>query len=906
MQLKHRAFALVSAIIVAGCGGGGGGSAVNSGTPDDLAGTGRAGTARFSINVSTGKVTVTPISGDASTRAIFSGSAARFTSSDLLNDTGELTRRKLSVQLKNNTAEPIGTPGSGFKVMFGDFISGASNPDKRSQTTVSTLVGDGGSGTLDGPALAARTSSPHSVLTHENGDVYFSGYDQKVRLLRNGNVSTITPTSVGPLTCMVWNSNGNRDYIYATALNTHRVSRIDVRTGETTVLAGTGSAGADDGPGATARFNLPYSLIDLGTGGANPDLLVAEGTTGKLRLMKYSGASYNVSTLPWTNDAPRGMYSLGGGRFVVAQAFLRKIAICDLNGQMTLLGTGASGEANGDGNSMQFFEPIGVFAPVPFSQGGRTIYVSESSGIIRQLTLRENGNVLNKGDWTSATIAGVSQAYGFADGAGDVARFLGPVCMATDLSGNIIVADSGNSRLRKIVPTNGIFPFDLGGANSGVDAVRLANATGFVPRDTGSMPYIQEINPVPVNGMAQLSDWSLIIPAGVKQFEFTVTIEAETTTSAPPDAVLNPGPNPAPGSSRAMVRTLAGAVSPGYSNGSVASALFSNPSAFAYDAQGVLYVADAVNHAIRRLTKDGVVTTLAGVPGNSGFADGNGAKATFGEMQGIAVNSAGDVVYVCDTTNNTIRRIRLIPDADPALPISWLVSTIAGAPGGAGYASGTGSVARFNGPFGLALTTGGELLVSEATGKRIRRLQLVGANPSFAAHWLVSLVAGDASEVTPAGSRVDAFGADARFGDLGGISVAPTGELYIADVGSSSVRRMSAAGDVTTFAGSDAGYADSDSGSAAKFNMPRDVAVDAAGYVYVADSQNNLIRRVSPAGAVRTVAGTGATGTADGPGNVAAFRALRSVAVSRGGDLVVGDGARVRLIERLISAGITQ
>ncbi|MEZ0325469.1 MAG: hypothetical protein ACAH95_06155 [Fimbriimonas sp.] len=906
--LQVRAFQCLAAAILislAGCGGGGSaGNSPNIETPPESESV-KSGTARFTVDVETGRVSVTPLNGSARSRAIFTGTAAEFQSSNLLVDTGELTRRKLAVTLKNNAGEPIGTPGSGFKVMFGEFKNGISN-DLRTQTMVSTFAGTSASGSADGPVASATFSSPHSVLRDDNGDVYVSGYNQSVRLIKDGQVTTVA-TGTGPLTSMIWNSNGNRDYIYAASLNTHKIVRIDVNTRAVTVLAGTGSSGSNDGPGSTARFNLPYALIDLGTGGANPDLLVSEGTTGKMRLMVHNGTEYIVSTLGWTSDAPRGMYSLGNGLFMVANAFIRKFAICNINGVISYLGSGASGQDNGNGNTMTFFEPIGIYAPASLADGNRTVYLSESSGLIRQLTLRENGNPVSPLDWTSAHLAGRSQDYGFADGPGDLARFLGPVCMSSDLSGNILVADSGNNRIRKITPLSGNFPIDLGGANTGVDKVRLANPSDFVPTDAGPTPFIQENQTIATNAQVDLTPWSLIIPEGVRSFEFVVTIEAETTSSAPPDAVFNAGPGVGPGSSRAMVRTLAGVTKQGYANGSVSSATFGESSAFAYDAAGILYVADSINHAVRRIDRSGMVTTIAGVPGNSGSADGLGSQASFSSVSGIAVDPSGREVYVTDSSNNTVRRIAALTPSGLDQPYNWQVSTIAGTAGPAAYAEGSGDVAGFSSPWGIVITNGGELLVSESTGNRIRRLQPTGADRSLSTNWVVSLVAGNPLSVSPPGQTVNGTGAAARFNLIRGIALAKSGELYVTEVSRGEVRRVSPAGTVTAFAGGSAnGFADSDTGSAALFNAPQALAVDSAGYVYVADTANHVVRRISPSGAVRTVAGTGVIGTVDGPGNVAKFRTMHAIAVTNAGDVIVGDWSRVRLIERLISSGVSQ
>jgi len=895
------AFGMAVLLGVSGCGGAGA-KAPGDNTPPDTT-TPKIGTARFSVNVETGKVTVIPLNGDPASRAIFTGTAAAFQSSDLLNDSGELTRRKLSVMLKNNTGEPIGANGAGFKVLFGDFSNGVAS-DLRPQTTVSTLAGSGASGSTDGPALAASFSSPHSVLRADDGTIYVNGYNQSLRKIKNGQVSTVA-TGTGPVVAMCWNSKGNQDNLYAASLNTHKILKINVNTGLVTVIGGTGSAGGDDGPGSTARFNLPYSICDLGTGtAAEPDLIVSEGTTGKIRTLRHNGTEFIVSTLPFTIDAPRGMASLGGGRFIICEAFLRKLAIFNTSGILVELGNGGNGSADGDGSNFQMFEPIGVFAPAPLTQGNRTLYFSESSGLIRQLTLREGGNPLLKADWKSATVAGISQAYNFQDGRGDQAKFLGPVMLGFDSSNNILVADSGNQRIRKITPNSGTFPIDIGGTNTGRDKVRLANPTEYVPTDAGPTPYIRENQVVAVREQVQLTPWSLIVPDGVKSFQFTVTIEAETDSAAPPDAVFNPGPTVGPGSSRAIVRTLSGQTIAGYANGSVSSATFSSPTAFAYDAQGVMYVADANNHAIRRITSDGTVTTVAGIPGNTGSANGTGSVASFGLVTGVAVTPSGREVYVVDSSNNTIRRIALTENSDPAQPFNWQVSTIAGVAGPVDYANGTGSVARFNEPWGIALTKGGELVVSEASGLRIRRLQPIGADLSSSASWLVSLVAGNGSAVGPGKNFVNGTGSAARFNELRGIAVADSGEIYVADRGNKMVRCISVAGVVTTLAGAvGGGFGDSDDSTAAKFGFVSDVAVDRTGYVYVTDVTNLVIRRISPAGSVRTVAGLGAAGTADGPGNVAAFSALNALEVTNAGDVVVGDGSRIRLIQRLISSG---
>ncbi|MGV3615013.1 MAG: hypothetical protein ACO1SV_06725 [Fimbriimonas sp.] len=885
-----------------GCGGGGGGKGLTTGgLPGGNGGGGgntpptsrEAGTAKFSVNVETGKVTVTPLGGDPTSRAVFTGSALSFQSSDLLQDSGELTRRKIAVQLTNNTNETLGSASGGFKVRFGAF-SLNSTTDLRSLTNVSTHAGSGASsGQVDGPALSTTMSSPHSVLFGNNGDVFFSGYDQSLRVVRNGVVTTLIK-NVGPVVGMIWRGGVQNDVIYGASLNTHRIYKFDLSTKTATLIGGTGSVGGDDGPGSVARFNLPYAIADIpNTDPTNPDLLVSEGTTGKLRRLTWTGSEYNVSTLPFTNDAPRGMVRLGNtGRFAVSEAFLRRITLFDLSGNKVSLGDGVDGQDNGDGTAMSFYEPIGLC----YDDASKTIFVSESAGVIRQLTLDPGGNITFREDWKSAHIAGVYQAFNFQDGTGDQARFLGPVGMAFDPRGDLYVADSGNQRIRKITATNGRFPIS-GGTNTGTELPRLANPSDFVPTDAGTMPYILENQTVERREATNLTPWELIVPAGVKTFEFIVTVEAQTDSAAPPDAVFNPGPSPAPGSSRAQVRTLAGRVNEGYVNGTMAGSAFDSPTAFAYDAQGNLFVADTDNRSIRRITPSGQVTTVAGVQGNIGSADGLGSTASFGLITGVAVASSGEEIFIADSTNNKVRRIALV-GGDPGQPSSWKVTSVAGVIGAGAYANGLGGSARFNKPYGIALGAGGDLIVSEAAGNRIRRISPVGENRDLPASWTVSLLAG--SETSVAGNG-DGFKGAASFSEPRGLAISASGEVYVADFGNHRIRRVDPTGTVTSFAGSTNGYGDNDTGTSAQFNGPTDVAVDRAGYVYVSDAGNFLLRRISPSGAVRTVAGAGVTGTPDGAGNVARFQTLNGVEVTTGGDVVLGDGNRIRLVQRLIS-----
>ncbi|MGN4155834.1 NHL repeat-containing protein, partial [Burkholderia gladioli] len=308
------------------------------------------------------------------------------------------------------------------------------------------------------------------------------------------------------------------------------------------------------------------------------------------------------------------------------------------------------------------------------------------------------------------------------------------------------------------------------------------------------------------------------------------------------------------------------------------TARFNYPQGVAVDSSGNIYVVDSNNRTIRKITPAGAVSTLAGVQGVSGYVDGTGANAEFNNPTGIAADSSGNL-YVADTGNNVIRKI------SPA----GVVSTLAGSSTGAsGSADGTGSAARFNSPRGVTVDGSGNVYVADTLNSTIRKISSTGS---------VSTVAGTAGST----GSTDSSGASARFNTPQGIAVDSSGNLYVADTGNNTLREVSSTGVVSTLAGNGiAGSADG-SGSAARFNGPTGVAVDSGGYLYVADTYNSAIRKISPAGAVTTLAGGLSSGAVDGVGTAAKFNYPGSVALDSSGYLYVGDTFNNTI--RVISTG---
>jgi streptogramin lyase len=298
------------------------------------------------------------------------------------------------------------------------------------------------------------------------------------------------------------------------------------------------------------------------------------------------------------------------------------------------------------------------------------------------------------------------------------------------------------------------------------------------------------------------------------------------------------------------------------------------------DGAGNIYVADT-NSAVHKITPAGVITTLAGLSGARGHSDGLGSLARFAAPAGLAADSAGNV-YVADTGNNAIRKVT------PA----GTVSTLAG--GGFGSADGTGSAAQFNRPTGVAVDSAGNVYVADTDNHTIRKVSPGGA---------VSTLAGLAGFT---GFR-NGMGSDARFDGPTGVAVDDAGYVYVADSQNHLIRIINPDGVTGTVAGIPFPPGNEDaSAEQARFNAPRGVAVDRLGNIYVADSANNTIRRISAGSgrSVTTLAGSpgDAPGNGDGRGRGARFHYPTGVAIDPAGNVYAAD-LKNSAIRRITPAG---
>ena len=542
-----------------------------------------------------------------------------------------------------------------------------------------------------------------------------------------------------------------------------------------------------------------------------------------------------------------------------------------------------------------------------------------------------------------STFTGNTNGPGFSDGTGAAARFQYPRGMGADSSGNLYIADTNNHTIRKITPA--------GVATTLAGSPLVAGSTdGTGAAARFSYPQCLAVGPDGSIYVTQNHMVRKVTPAGV--VTTLAGSSATGSTNATGTAARFNGPfgvavDPSGNiyvadsgnqtirkiTSAGVVTTLAGAVgSFGSTDGTGGAARFSNPMGLATDAAGNVYVADSNNQTIRKITPAGVVTTIAGTVGQSGTVDGSlttarlnypehlvsdpsgnlyvveyaavrkvtqsgdvttlagsslggrangaGTVARFSSPYGITRDAAGNL-FVVDSDNHSIRRIST----------DLMVTTFAGGFTESGSTDGVGTDARFYSPFGGTTDSGGNLFIAEFGNHTIRKITSAASASNFAG------TAGSSGSANGTGSA-------ARFNNPVGVVSGPAGILYVADSGNHTIRKITSTGVVNTFAGSPGltGWANGTS-TAARFNQPQGLAIDSSGNVYVADYGNHIIRKITSAGSVTTLAGTaGSAGSTNGNGAAARFNFPFGIAVDASGNVFVSDWGN-HTIRKITSTG---
>ena len=445
-------------------------------------------------------------------------------------------------------------------------------------------------------------------------------------------------------------------------------------------------------------------------------------------------------------------------------------------------------------------------------------------------------------DGTITTVAGSAPGFAGDGGAPASAMFAFPSRVAVAANGDIYVADSANNRVRRI-GSNGVVTTVAGtgmaGFNGESDAATAIQLS--FPRDVAVDP----------NGNVFVADTN------------NVRIRRVTL--------------------QGRLATIAGSGLFGFQgdDGAATRAALAGPRGVTADATGNIYIADTLNHRIRKITPDGTITTLAG--GYTAGYSGDGGQATFAQLNlptSVAVDRSGNV-YFTDTGNHRVRRIS-----------AGRITTIAGSStSGFSGDNGPAALARLNAPESVAVDAAGNVYIADTENHRIRRVNSQG---------VITTVAGSDPGAGDNGPAVAA-----RLFQPSGVAVDPSGNVYIADMANHRVRRVTPQGRIENVAGNGAaGYAgDGNLATLAQLNGPNGLAIDRAGSLYIADTGNHVIRRVS-GGVITTVAGTGEAGKDGdaGPATTARLFQPSAVAFDRLGNMLIADSANNRI--RVVSNGM--
>lgn len=358
----------------------------------------------------------------------------------------------------------------------------------------------------------------------------------------------------------------------------------------------------------------------------------------------------------------------------------------------------------------------------------------------------------------------------------------------------------------------------------------------------------------------------------------------------PGDPYVNPG----------LVTTFAGNGTAGPADGVGSTARFNNPTGVVCDWAGNIYVADAGNNKIRKITPGRVVTTIAGT-GVAGSANGKGSVATFNNPRGITIDDTG-LLYIADTDNNLIRSVSATGyTISPALPagLSFDSSTgiISGTPTGRTAATDYTVTAYNSGgssSFVVNIAVAGIPPVISYPGNPhmfTKGVAITPLVPNNAGGPVPANVYGMVTTLTgsPTAGSTDGPKSIATFNGPSDIAIDSIGSIYVADYGNYKVRKITPSGVVNTFAGSGSAGSANLVRTAASFNSPAGLDVDAAGNIYVADVNNYKIRKISPLGGASTAAGAGTAGVLNGtPGN-STFNRPYAVHVDPDGNVLIAD-----------------
>ena len=521
----------------------------------------------------------------------------------------------------------------------------------------------------------------------------------------------------------------------------------------------------------------------------------------------------------------------------------------------------------------KYFRSFAFRMRLPFSPN---IFVIDGGTAIRKVT--PTGAV--------TTLAGVFGTSGFANGVGGSARFQinsfpGPGQIAVSPAGDIYVGDCGNNVIRKISPAGSVstfagIPNQSGSDNGPVASAKFSCPAGLAFSANGDL-YVSDKGNASIRKIS--SGIVSTIPGGSAQAEDLVVDSSGNIFYFDSFGYLMKAP--AGGGAPTVV---AGSCCASTGDGVGTNARFSFPSGMTIDGAGNIFATEAITNSIRKITSSLAVTTIPsslGISEYAGYINGNTSLALFNTPIDLTSNGSGDI-YVSDSRNCSIRKINAMNN----------VSTFAGS-----ISNNGGCVPQtvIEYPYGIALDASGAVYTSSLNAT------IVKTSPAG----VPTVLAGSAGDHYWA----DGVGTAAKFTDPEGIATDNLGNLYVADTGSNAIRKIViSSGTVSTLAGNpnaSAGFTDG-LGLAARFNSPNSIAISAIGDIYVADTVNQLIRKVTPTGTVTTFAGKpGQRGYVDGDKSEALFSAPLDVTTDAAGNVYVVDAGNLLIRKIDLNGSVT-
>ena len=676
-----------------------------------------------------------------------------------------------------------------------------------------------------------------------------------------------------------------------------------------------------DGDRRTARFHqLVAAACD-----AHGNVYVAENTAVRkitpagqvstllslppARLEMHQGQLVHIADLPAPGERELAL-ALGGiavapnGTVYVSNRHWHVIVRISPAGQASILAGqyDQRGYADGPAAQAQFDEPGGLALDAQGNlyvaeTGNYTIRKITPAGVVSTLAGKAGEREPDERVYPAGQRRPVLNPAAEWDGTGPQARFFRPTALAMGPDGWMYVADSGdNTTIRRISPRGEVKTWAGRARNAEVGTwpgahLDLETILGLAVGPDGTV-YLTENRPglIPTAGGGSYANYGLR-PRVVRRIRADGSEtpwagspteqgyrDADTPGAAvfrdprglalAPDGALlvldetdNLVRRIAPGG---QVSTLAGSLHNPAADGPGALARFEHPSGVAVDGQGTVYVADPGNHAIRRISPAGDVTTWAGQRQADTLRNGPIGQAQFNAPTALAVGLDGSV-YVTERQRHVVRKIS--PQG--------IVSTLAGGDGKYGTRDGLASLARFNDLTSVAAAPDGTVYVTDGESSAVRRILPRG--------WVNTLVPGKSLYVNPLSN-------EARYYTANAVAVGPDGSVYMLR---GEVYRYPPGSRTGSLLAGDphANGAADGPGLRAQFSEPTGLAVDALGYVYVADTGNQCIRRISPQGNVTTIAGLAGSPEPyrDGPGAQARFNQPSAVAVGPDGAIYVAD-----------------